>query len=132
MKNELVPFIDAAGNEVDAIMIAHISVPNILGNNTPCSLSKYMVTDVLRNQIGFDGLLLTDALEMKAITNEYSSGQAAVTAILAGNDIILMPENFYEAYDSVLNAVEEGVITEERINESLRRIVKAKLKIMAE
>ena len=130
MKNELVPFISAADNGVDAIMVAHISVPNILGDNTPCSLSHYMVTDVLRKKLGYNGLICTDALAMKAVANEYSSGEAAVAAILAGNDIILMPENFYEAYEGVLDALEKGVITEERINESIRRIIDAKLKIM--
>lgn len=130
MQNELVPFINAAENDVDAVMIAHISVPNILGDNTPCSLSRYMVTDVLRKHLGYNGLIFTDALEMKAVANEYSSSEAAVAAILAGNDIVLMPENFYEAYEGVLDAVKKGVITEDRLDESLRRIINAKMKIM--
>ncbi len=129
MQSELVPFIAAADNEIDAVMVAHISVPNILDSNVPCSLSHYMITDVLRNKIGYEGLICTDALAMKAITNEFSSGEAAVAAILAGNDIILMPEDFNKAYEGVLGAVKKGVITEERIDESLRRILKAKIKI---
>ena len=127
MEAELKPFIAAKENNVDAIMVAHISVPGILGDNTPCTMSKYMVTDVLRNEIGYEGLIITDALNMGAIVNEYSADEAAVKAILAGNDLLLMPDDFYAAYNGVINAVNNGVITEDRLNESVRRIIKSKI-----
>lgn len=129
MEEELKPFIAAKDNNVDAIMVAHVSVPNILKDNTPCSLSKYMITDILRNTIGYKGLIITDALSMSAITNEYTSKEAAVLAVLAGNDILLKPDNFFEAYSGVEEAVKNGRITEERINESVRRIIKVKLQL---
>ena len=129
MESELVPFKAAAKNGVDAVMVAHISVPTILGDNTPCSLSKYMVTDVLRNELGFEGLIVTDALDMGAITNTYGDGEAAVMAVLAGNDILLKPNNFFASYEGVLNAVKNGVISEERIDESVKRIISVKLSL---
>lgn len=129
MVSELVPFKTAAENKVDAIMVAHISVPSILGDNTPCSLSKYMVTDILRNEIGFEGLIVTDALDMGAITNTYGDGEAAVMAVLAGNDILLKPKDFFVAYEAVLNAVKDGVISEERIDESVKRIINVKISL---
>lgn len=124
---ELKPFMAAAKNDVDAVMVAHISVPEILGDNTPCTMSKYMITDVLRGQLGYEGLIITDALGMGAIANQYDSKEAAVKAFVAGNDLLLMPEDFYEAYDGIIEAVETGVITEDRIDESLRRIIKSKI-----
>lgn len=129
MESELVPFKAAAEKGVDAVMVAHISVPTVLGDNTPCSLSKYMVTDVLRSELGFDGLIVTDALDMGAITNTYGDGEAAVMAVLAGNDILLKPNNFFASYEGVLNAVKNGVISEERIDESVKRIISVKLSL---
>ena len=129
MEAELVPFKSAAENNVDAVMVAHISVPSILGDNTPCSLSKYMITDILRKELGYNGLIVTDALDMGAITNTYGDGEAAVMAVLAGNDILLKPKNFFTAYEAVLNAVKNGVISEERINESVKRIINVKLSL---
>lgn len=129
LNDELKPFIAAKNNNVDAIMVAHISVPNILDDNTPCSLSYHMVTECLRNDIGYRGLIVTDSLSMGAITNEYSNEEAAILAVLAGNDIILKPADFYEAYEGVLEAVKSGRISEQRINESVRRIIKVKLQL---
>ncbi len=129
MEAELKPFIAAANNGVDAIMVAHISVPNILGDNTPCSLSYKMVTECLRKDIGYQGLIITDSMAMGAITEQYSNKEAAILAILAGNDIILMPADFYEAYDGILEAVRSGRISEQRIDESVRRIIKVKLQL---
>ncbi|MGN0375984.1 MAG: glycoside hydrolase family 3 protein [Butyrivibrio sp.] len=132
MQEELKPFIAAGQNNVDAVMIAHISVPAILGDNTPCSLSNYMITDVLKNQMGYQGLIVTDALGMGAITNEYTDREAAVLAVLAGNDILLKPADFYEAYAGVYEAVENGRITQDRINESVLKIIKVKLQLTEE
>ena len=129
MANELVPFINGINAGVKVIMVAHISCPNIVGDNTPSSLSGVMINDILRGQLGYQGVVTTDALNMGAIAEEYSSGQAAVQALQAGVDILLMPENFQEAYQGVLSAVGDGRLTEERINESVRRIVNLKIDI---
>lgn len=124
---ELVPFADANKNDVDMVMVAHIAVPNITGDNTPCTLSYKMVTEVLRNDLDYDGLIITDAMNMGAITENYTSKEATVKAIQAGVDIVLMPQDFEEALAGVLEAVKNGEIKEERIDESVLRIIKKKL-----
>ena len=125
--SELVPFQFAIDTRAEFIMVGHVSVPNITGSTLPSSLSEYMITQVLRTDMGFEGVVVTDAMNKKAITASYDSAEAAITAIEAGADIILMPEDFKEAYEGVLEAVRSGEISEERINASLVRIVKAKL-----
>lgn len=110
----------------DFVMVGHVSMPNVTGDETPCSLSGVIVNDLLRNELGYDGIVITDALNMKAITSSYSSEQAAVMAIQAGADMLLMPEDFQAAYDGVLKAVQDGTILEERIDESLMRIYRVK------
>lgn len=124
---ELVPFADAQESGIDMVMVAHIAVPNVTGDNTPCTLSYKMVTEILRGDLGYTGLIVTDGMNMKAITDNYSSKEATVKAIQAGVDLILMPEDFTSAVEGVLEAVENGDITEERINESVLRIIKKKL-----
>lgn len=111
---------------VDMVMVSHLSVPSIVGDNTPSSLSDKMITEILRGQLGYEGIVITDALNMGAITEYYSSGDAAVKAIQAGADMLLMPDDFEEAYEALLEAVNNGTISEERINESLRRIYRVK------
>lgn len=117
-----------AGIEAGAhfVMVGHASLPNVVGDNTPCSLSEEVVTNMLRGELGYNGIVITDALNMSAITEYYASDEAAITALKAGADMILMPEDFEAAYEGVLNAVNEGVIAEERINESLKRIYRVK------
>ena len=110
----------------DFVMVSHLSVPNITGDNTPSSVSEKMITEVLRGQLGFEGVVITDAMNMAAITEYYTADEAAIKAIKAGADIILMPEDFELAYNGVLEAVNNGTISEERINESLRRIYRVK------
>ena len=126
---ELIPFQRAIDQDADVIMVGHISVPNITGNNEPSSLSEYMISDVLRNQMGYDGIVITDAMNMGAIKDNYGSGEMAVKAVHAGVDIILMPADFHTAYDAILDAVQSGEISEERIDESLRRILRVKLRM---
>lgn len=111
----------------DFVMVGHLSVPNILDDNTPCSLSSEIVTDLLRGELGYDGIVVTDALNMSAVTEYYTSSEAAVKALKAGVDMLLMPENFEEAYQGVLDAVNDGTLTEDRIDESLVRIYRVKL-----
>lgn len=127
MAEELVPFQSAVNTGVSFVMVGHISAPNVTGDNTPSSLSKMMITDVLRTQMGYDGVVITDAMNMKAITDHYNSDQAAVLAVTAGADMILMPADYEAAYQGLLAAVQDGTITEERIDESVNRIVRVKL-----
>lgn len=108
------------------IMVGHTAVPALTGDNMPASLSGTLVTDLLRNEMGYTGVIITDAMNMKAISEYYGSGQAAVMALKAGCDMILMPEDFQEAYEAVLAAVQDGTISEERINDALRRIYRIK------
>lgn len=123
---ELIPFQKAIDAGIGVIMVGHISVPNITDDDVPSSLSEYMITGILRKAMGFNGIVITDAMNMGAVTKQYSSAEAAVLAIQAGADIILMPEDFYAAYNGVIEAVNDGYITEERIEESVRRILREK------
>lgn len=127
--NELVPFQDGIEAGADIIMAGHISCPQVTGNEEPASLSEKMINEVLREDMGFSGVVITDAMNMGAIAENYSPAEAAVKAVLAGVDMILMPEDFSQAYTGVLNAVKSGKITEERIDASVYRIVKLKLQI---
>lgn len=126
-QSELIPFENAIQNNAVFIMAAHISAPRVTGDDTPASLSKTMITDILRGQMGYDGIVVTDAMNMGAVTEQYTSAQAAVKALQAGADLVLMPEDFQEAYQGVLDAVKDGTLTEQRINESVTRIVKVKV-----
>ena len=112
--------------QVGAVMMSNVSLPTITGDNTPASLSKVMITDELRGMLGYDGLVVTAPLNEAAITENYTSAEAAVNAINAGADIIFLPDNFEEAYQGVLDAVNSGAITEDRINESIKRIYRLK------
>lgn len=122
----LVPFQNGIDDGVRVIMVSHIACPNVTEDNTPATLSKTLITDLLREEMGFDGMVITDALNMGAITEQYTADQAAVNAVLAGADMLLMPADFQTAYQGILNAVAEGTLTEERINDSVRRILEIK------
>lgn len=122
-----VPFKDGIANDIRVIMVSHIAAPNVTGDNTPATLSKKLTTDILRGELGFDGMVITDALDMGAITEQYGSANAAVEALNAGADMLLMPLDFQSAYKGVLDAVEDGTLTEERIDESVARILEVKL-----
>lgn len=108
------------------IMVGHVSAEGLAGDKTPASMSEPIITGYLRNELGYQGIIITDAMNMSAISNYYSSEQAAVMALKAGCDMVLMPENFLQAYAGVLNAVKDEIISEERINDSLRRIYRIK------
>ena len=125
---EMIPFEAGIEEGTDMVMVAHISAVNVTGDDTPASLSKMMITDKLRGELGFAGVIVTDALDMQAITDKYGDANAARMAFLAGADILLMPENYYDAFDGMIEGVNDGTITEERINESIKRILKMKMK----
>lgn len=124
---ELIPFQRGIEEDVEFIMVGHISLPNVTGNDMPASLSRELVTDLLRREMGYEGIVITDALDMGAISKNYSSQEAAVLAVEAGVDILLMPKDLEEAYQGLLAAVKEGSISQARIDESLRRILKVKM-----
>lgn len=115
--------IDAGAN---MIMVGHVAVPSLVGDNTPSSMSSVIVTDILRDELGFEGVIITDAMDMSAISEYYESDHAAILALKAGCDMILMPDDYELAYNGVLQAVKDGVISEERVNDSLRRIYRIK------
>lgn len=123
---EIITFKAGIDAGVKMIMTAHISTPNITENSKPATLSHYLLTEKLRKELGFKGVIITDAMEMGAIRKEYSSSEAAIQAIEAGADIILMPYDFTEAFDGLLNAVTQGRISERRIDESVKRILNLK------
>lgn len=127
-ETELKPF--ASGIEAGAqmIMVGHFTVPAIDEDNTPASLSKKVITDLLREEMGYNGVVITDALNMSAISEYYDSAQACIMAFKAGADMVLMPEDFEAAYEGVLAAVKDGTISEARINDSLRRVYRIKYK----
>lgn len=126
MEAELVPFQKGAQEGISFIMAAHISAPSVTGDETPSTLSSYMITDVLRGALGYEGIVVTDAMNMGAVSQQYDSGTAAVLALQAGVDLLLMPADFESACEGVLAALESGALTEERIEESVRRILRVK------
>lgn len=115
---ELEPFNNAIKNDAKIIMIGHIALPKITGDNTPASLSKTIITDILKKDMNYDGLIITDALNMGALTNEYSYEEIYIKAIEAGVDLLLMPNGSKTAIEYIKNNV-----SEERINESVRKIL---------
>ena len=123
---DLVPFRAAIEAGVPMIMVGHVSLPNIVGDSTPAPLSPAVVQGMLRDSLGYTGIIVTDSLSMGAITDYYTPAEAAVAALKAGCDIPLMPERLDEAYQGVLSAVQVGELTEERLDESLTRILTAK------
>ena len=127
---ELIPFKTAIDKGVDVVMVGHILLPKI-DQQYPSSMSKEIITGILRNQLGFDGVVMTDDMTMKAITNHFNIGQAAVDSVKAGNDIILIAHEFSNvtsAIDALKAAVKNGEITEKQINDSVRRIIQLKQK----
>lgn len=124
---DLIPFQSGSEQGIDFIMVSHISVPQVTGSDIPASLSDIWVTDILRNEMGYQGIIITDAMAMGAICEHYTSADATLLAIQAGCDMILMPEDFDASYSALLTAVSDGTITEERIDESVYRIIKVKL-----
>lgn len=122
---ELVPFITALP-KADMVMVSHITAVNVTSDKLPTSMSETMITGKLRNELGYDGVIITDAMAMGAVADNYTSAEAAVTAVKAGVDIVLMPQNLDEAFNGVMNAVIDGEISMARLDESVMRILKLK------
>ncbi|KUG24816.1 beta-hexosaminidase [hydrocarbon metagenome] len=124
---DLKTFKSAVNAGVKSVMIGHLDVPELTDvNGMPATFSYNVVTRLLKNEIGFDGLVVTDALNMQALTKEYSQKQIGVLSIQAGNDILLFPSNEKEMIDGIVEAINIGRLSEERINESVRKILKVK------
>ena len=124
---DLPPFRTAVGSGIDAIMTAHIAVTGVLGDSAPpATLSPYFMTDVLRKEMNFRGLLVTDAMTMGGVANRYGDTEPLVLALQAGADILLMPHSVTEAINTVMKAIESGRLTQGRIDESVRRILRLK------
>lgn len=123
---DLKPFRDAIDEGIDSIMTGHIEVPALDNSGLPSTLSKPILTDLLRDDMGYEGLIITDSLGMEGVNEIYSPDQVPVEALKAGVDVLLNPPDVEVAYDGVLEAVESGEISEERLDESVYRILSEK------
>ncbi len=124
---EFLPFRAAMEVGVDLIMAGHISAPELTGGDSlPASMNEQILTGILREQLGYNGIIITDAMNMASISDYWTSDEAAVKALKAGADMILMPEDFETAYEGVIAAVQDGTIDIRRIEDSLRRIYRVK------
>lgn len=125
---DFVPF--QAGIEAGAefVMVSHISVSRVTETKEPASMSELVMKTILREELGFEGLVITDAFDMASIIDNYTPAEAALNAVKGGADIILMPNNLPEAYQSVLNAVKDGTLEKSRLDESVSRILMAKFR----
>ena len=130
MTEDMLPFINGVEQNVPMMMVGHISTPGITGNELPASLSPQMITGILREDLGYDGIVFTDALNMGAITDKYTSDEACIMAFTAGADMLLMPADFMTAYEGMVAAVRDGRITQERLDESVKRILRVKLQYL--
>lgn len=124
--SDFVPFQKGIEAGADMIMVSNVIAPALDDSSVPSSMSYIVISDILRGELGYNGIVITDALDQEEIVEYYSSDEAAIAAIKAGADMILMPEDFETAYEGLLTAVENGTISEERIDESLRRIYRVK------
>ncbi len=129
LERHLAPFASAFAEGLDGVMTAHIAVPALGGDDTPATLSPRVLDGVLRHQLGFDGLVLTDELEMHAIDRRYGVGKAAVMAINAGADMVLIPwrpEKKTEVWEALLEAVKSGELSAARLDQAVRRVLTLK------
>ncbi len=126
---ELVPFRAAIEAGVDAIMTAHLAVPALEPERIPATVSRRIMTGLLRGELGFRGLLATDAMDMQGLAQMFPPGEAAVRALEAGNDLLLIPQDARAAIRGVLDAVRAGRLKQERIDRSVLRVLEAKVRL---
>lgn len=126
-KTDFLPFETGIAAGADFIMMSHISVSKVTESSIPASMSDLMMQTILRQELGFEKIIITDAFDMASITEHYSVAEAAYNAINGGADIILMPQNLEEAYQEILSKVREGKITMQRLEESVLRILAVKI-----
>lgn len=125
-KVDFKPFEAGIEAGADFIMVSHISVSEVIETGEPASMSELIMTTILRDELGFEGLIITDAFDMASITETYTPAEAACGSFRAGADIILVPENLEEAYQGILDQVEDGTITEDRLDSTVLRILQLK------
>ena len=125
-KFELVPFLEAIKNNLDVIMLGHLAVPFITHDMLPASLSPIMIQDILRKDLQFQGIILTDSVKMKALTNYFSEEEIYLRVICSGNDMILMPQNIDLAFHTIFQAVLQGKIRKQELDCSVKRILAIK------
>lgn len=126
-KNDFVPFQVGIEAGADFVMTSHISVSKVTETSTPASMSDLMMETILREELGFQRIIITDSFAMRSITDYYSPAEAAYNAFQAGADIILMPENLEEAYQEIYDKVSDGTIEEARLDASVLRILAVKI-----
>ena len=124
---ELLPFQAGIAAGADFIMVSHMTLVNAGIEKVPCSVSKAVIADLLKGELGYKGIVITDSFQMGAITQLYTAAQAAVKAVKAGVDMILMPKDFMKAHAAILQAVEDGEIEQSRIEESVKKILTLKI-----
>ena len=124
---ELIPFVEAVRKKLPGLMVAHIAVPKITADNIPASMSKIMISDLLRKDMGYEGLIMPDSLKMKALSNYFTNEDIYLRCIEAGNDFILMPQDINEAFNTIYKGVDSGMIPVDKLDSSVYRILKIKL-----
>ena len=132
MEKELIPFKKAIGEGADIIMIGHLAIPKITNDKTPASLSKTLITDLLKTELNYQGLVVTDALNMGALTKNYQESEIYEMAINAGVDLLLMPKSSTSAMSSIKASIASGKISEDQINNSVRKILTLKYSKLTE
>lgn len=126
---ELPPFRAAIAAGVDSVMTAHLAVPALEPENEPATVSSKIITGVLKEELGFRGLVVTDAMDMEGLASLYDTGEASVRAIEAGADVLLMPKKAEDAINGVMTAVQRGRITRQRLDESVAKVLAAKARL---
>lgn len=127
---EMIPFQAAIEADVPMIMTAHIGAPAVTGSDVPATVSPVILTEKLRKELGFNGIIITDGMAMGAITRQYTPAEATLLSLQAGADIILGPKDFIPAFEAVMDAVQkDSILTEARIDESVRRILTLKTRL---
>lgn len=123
---EMIPFKAGIRAGAPLVMTAHISAPAVTGSEVPSTLSSMILEEKLRGELGFKGVIVTDALEMGAITRQYAADEACILALQAGADVLLCVKDYPKCFEAVLAAVASGRLSEERLNQSVTRILKLK------
>lgn len=127
---EMYPFRELVNNGVASVMVGHLNIPSLESKSgLPSSLSHHIITGILKNEMGFEGLIYTDALGMKGVSEYLPIGEVEVAAFLAGNDILLMPDDVVKGFNAVKKAYQSKKITEERLAHSVKKILMAKYKV---
>jgi beta-N-acetylhexosaminidase len=121
----MLPFQAAIDHHVDIVLVGHLALPAIDGAGSPATVSSVMIDGILRTELGFDGVVMTDALNMGAVA-DIDPGKLVVQAVLAGVDILLVPPDLATAYRALLDAVESGQITQSRLDQSVLRVLRLK------